>query len=357
MNSRDASGDQPSDFGAELDIRSLRYFVAVAEELHFTRAAARLFVAQQALSREVKALERRVGTQLLLRTTRRVSLTPAGEQLLKRARQLIALHDAMLREVRQPERPILVDLVAGDRLTGARILDRAREVEPAIEFRGHHGGGMGGAISALLRGEIDAAIGRADWLNQQLPARVERRLVRLEPMALLVPESHPLSAAESLPLARLEGVEIDANPRGWMLIGGSAVEGHTHAPEWSDLVSQFLVLSRARPTPPHTAAIGLEEQAHHLQRQGTPMLVCLDHVPVPGGKVCRLTDPTLIFPWSIVSLPGGRTPGVKALEAAGAQLARELGWLELPADAWLPQPEATVLERGELSPSDGLEPA
>lgn len=350
----DASpGARTAEIGAELDIRSLRYFVVVAEELHFTRAATRLFVAQQALSRDIRSLERRLGTQLLVRTTRRVSLTPAGERLLERARELVALHDAIVRDIRQPQRPLLVDLVAEDRLTGPRILDRARAMEPGVEFRGHYGGGMAGAMRALLNGEIDAAVGRADWLGQDLGGAVERRLVRLEPMALLVPEAHPLSGAESLPIDELEGVEIDANPVGWMIVGGTAIEGQIHAAEWSDLVSQFLALSRARPTPPHPAAIGLEEQAYHLQRQGVPMLVCSDHTPVPGGRVCRLTDPVPIFPWSIASLPQSQVAGFEALASAASELAREHGWLELGPSTWLPQPEAGRLQRGELLPTGG----
>ncbi|MGH2604457.1 MAG: LysR family transcriptional regulator, partial [Dehalococcoidia bacterium] len=81
-------------------MRSLRYFIVVADELHFTRAAARLYVAQQALSREIQTLERRLGTPLFARTTRRVSLTPEGERLLGRARELVALHDLALHEIR-----------------------------------------------------------------------------------------------------------------------------------------------------------------------------------------------------------------------------------------------------------------
>lgn len=97
--------DEPAPIGRELDLRALRYFVAAAEELHFTRAAARLFIAQQALSRDIARLERELGTQLFVRTTRRVALTPAGERLLVRARELLALHDATWRELRPQARP------------------------------------------------------------------------------------------------------------------------------------------------------------------------------------------------------------------------------------------------------------
>jgi Bacterial regulatory helix-turn-helix protein, lysR family/Phosphotriesterase family len=75
----------------ELDLRLLRHFVAVAEELHFTRAAARLYVAQQALSRDIRRLEQQLGVRLLTRTTRQVRLTADGERLLVRARELLAL--------------------------------------------------------------------------------------------------------------------------------------------------------------------------------------------------------------------------------------------------------------------------
>jgi DNA-binding transcriptional LysR family regulator len=344
VNRSDATPDTgPTAAGTELDIRSLRYFIAVAEELHFSRAAARLFVAQQALSRDIRSLERRLGTPLFVRTTRRVTLTPEGERLLGRARELVALHDQALREIRAPTRPVIVDLVADERLTGVRILELARAIEPQGEFRGHYGRGMGAAISALLSGEIDVAIGRADWLGQEVPAQLERRLVRLEPLALLMPETHPLLAQSVVPLAALEGVEIDANPVGWMLVGGVAVETATHAPEWSDFVRQFLALTRARPTPPHAAALSLDEQSHHLIRQGVPMLVCSEHPPVPGGVARPLTDPVPLFPWSIVSRPGANGAAVAAIESAAARLAEEEGWLDMPASGWLPQPEASQL--------------
>jgi DNA-binding transcriptional LysR family regulator len=78
----------------DLDTRLLRGFVAVAEELSFTRAAQRLFIAQQALSAQIRQLEDRLGVELFERTTRRVALTEAGEQLLPHARAALAALDA-----------------------------------------------------------------------------------------------------------------------------------------------------------------------------------------------------------------------------------------------------------------------
>jgi len=130
---------RPSSPDVDLDIRSLRSFVAVAEELHFTRAAARLFVAQQSLSRDIARLEARVGTPLFVRTTRSVTLTPEGRRLLDRARALVTLHDEIVVELLHPTRPVLVDLMSEGRRTALRVLEAARQCAPELEFRGRYG--------------------------------------------------------------------------------------------------------------------------------------------------------------------------------------------------------------------------
>ena len=136
--------------GNELEIRSLRYFVVAAEELNFTRAAARLFVAQQALSREIQRLEARLDTKLFLRTTRRVTLTPDGERLLVLARDLVARHDAVWADAHGSGlRPMVVDLMSDGRRTGPRILDLARQRSPMIDYRGRYTGGTGEALRRL----------------------------------------------------------------------------------------------------------------------------------------------------------------------------------------------------------------
>src|SRR4029450_3649614 len=144
----------------DVDTRLLRHFVAVADELHFGRAAARLYIAQQALSRDIARLERELGVQLLVRSTRRVTLTPDGEQLLTRARELIALHDQMVKEVTASDRALVVD-VMHDQSTraGGLALAGAQLGVSALDGRFH--GGFGTAMAALLVDRVDVAFGRS----------------------------------------------------------------------------------------------------------------------------------------------------------------------------------------------------
>jgi DNA-binding transcriptional LysR family regulator len=313
----------------ELDVRSLRAFVAVAEELSFTRAAERLFIAQQAISRAIRQLEERLGTPLFVRTTRRVTLTPEGQRLLPRARRLVALHDELVDEVQGPARPIIIDLLSEGRRTGPMILAASRAAAPEFEFRGRYGGGVGAAIRLLLASEIDVALGRADWVGGSPAANTERRLIRLEPLAVLLPERHPLAALETVPVGALSGLEIDVNP------------AHAEAPEWTDLARQFLDLAGAVATPPHLPAVGTENQAHHLTRQGIPILTGADHAPVPGGVVRSLVDPVPIHPWSLIWRRGLNRAILAPIERAAKRLAAQHDWLELPDGAWLPEPEAS----------------
>ena len=93
-----------------IELRQLRYFVAVAEELHFGRAAARLHMSQSPLSRAIRELERELGLVLFVRTTRRVELTAAGSALLEHARRVLTEVDAAVDEARhaaEPDRGIL----------------------------------------------------------------------------------------------------------------------------------------------------------------------------------------------------------------------------------------------------------
>ena len=88
-----------------IELRQLRYFVAVAEELHFGRAAERLHMSQSPLSRAIRELERQLGLVLFVRTTRRVELTPAGVALLARARKALAEVELAIDDARRAAAP------------------------------------------------------------------------------------------------------------------------------------------------------------------------------------------------------------------------------------------------------------
>jgi DNA-binding transcriptional LysR family regulator len=325
--------------GNELEIRSLRYFVAAAEELNFTRAAARLYVAQQALSREIQRLEARLDTKLFLRTTRRVTLTPDGERLLVRARDLVARHDAVWADVHGPvAQPLVVDLMSHGRLTGIKILDLARTRAPTIEFRGRYAGGTGEALDRLVTGRLDVVLGRVDWLDAPPMPTIDRVLVRLEPLALLLPSTHPLAEHQAVPFRSLKGLEIDGLPP------------HSRTPEWADLLVQFFALSGAHSTPPHLPAIGLEEQGYHLVRQGLPIMTSADHVEVPGGVRRPIVDPIPLYAWSMAWRRDSESDGISPLRDTAAELAISEDWLQHAKQGvdktWLPEPDGSRLANG-----------
>jgi DNA-binding transcriptional LysR family regulator len=330
----------------ELDPRVLRYFVAVAEELHFTRAAARLYVAQQALSREIDRLERQLGVRLLARTTRRVALTPEGERLLVRARELLALHDLTIQELHDLDdrRPLTVDLLAEGH-SPARLLRAARHRLPGTELVARFQGGFGAALALLLAGRLDVAFGRSEGLGRPFPGeQLERRLVRLEPLALLLPEEHALAALEAVPLAALKGTEVDASV------------GNEGAPEWVDLAVSLLRAFGAEPSPAHLHAVGLEETVQHLRSHGRPILTLAERPVAPGVVARPLTEPVALYPWTMVHRRELRHSGLGALHAAADELARDEGWVDLPPGAWIPEADAAAFGLG-ASPSPQPSPS
>jgi DNA-binding transcriptional LysR family regulator len=306
----------------ELDLRLLRAFVAVAEELHFTRAAQRLFVAQQALSRDIRRLESQVGARLFVRSTRNVSLTIDGERLLTHARGLLALNDAALRDLSGATRPLLVDVI-GQGLTAARIVEAARQAAPQVEFTVRYGGGLGAALPHLLAGRLDVAFGRPEGLPLPFTRELSRRLVRYEPLALTVPDSHPLARLDRVPLARLRGLEIDTSA------------GNEDAPEWVDLGAALLDAFGARPLAAHPHVVGPDETARHLRSHQRPILTMSESPTVRGAVLRPLVDPVPVYPWAIVHRREARHPGLAALDAAAAELGAKHGWAALPDDAWL----------------------
>ncbi|WP_354641266.1 LysR family transcriptional regulator [Kitasatospora camelliae] len=318
----------------DLHPRQLRGFVAVAETLHFGRAATRLHIAQQALSRDVRALERALGTALFHRSTRSVELTPDGRRLLPKVRRLLALHDEIA--TAGESRALLVDLNSegGVETTPERVLAAARSARPDCELLARFHGGLTDAARALVEHRLDASFGRFAGLPAALRAHLVHRPVRLERLAVFLPAGHPLAARAEVPLAALSGHPVDV------------CAGNPGTAEWTDLGLQLFGAHGLEAAPGRERPVGIGEFAHYLVRHGDPVLTTVDAPAVAGGVVRPLVDPVPLSLLGLVHRPGPLHPGLAALHAAAAELAAEQGWLRRPPGSWLPREDAALLGAG-----------
>lgn len=316
-----------------VDPRLLRAFLTVAEELHFTRAAARLYVAQQALSRDVRRLERELKADLFVRNTRRVALTADGERLLPYARRVLEAQDALLAEfgrAADAERPLLVD-VNSPGLVGERILPRARELAPDCELMARFESGLTGAAAELLAGRLDASFGRFAGLDPAIRARLEQQPVRYEPMAIVLPEGHRLADLDVVPLDALAGEYVYAGA------------GNPRTPEWTDLARQLFEGRGIEIAPPAPLAVGAQEFQRVMAKWRNPVLVVVDFPAMPKSIQRPLVDPVPLSPVSLVWRKGLLHPAMEALRAAAAELAEAEGWLRRPADGWIPATDERIM--------------
>ncbi|ARP70489.1 LysR family transcriptional regulator [Streptomyces pluripotens] len=317
---------------AHIDPRLLRAFVAVAEDLHFTRAAARLYVAQQVLSRDVRRLERELGRELFVRTTRQVTLTSDGERLLPHARRVLSAQDDLLAAFAAGQaRPLLVDLNSPGLGTGRRVLHRARELAPGCELMARYESGLTSAAVELLAGRLDVSFGRFAGLDQALRSGLEQQPVRYEPMAVILPEGHPLAALPEVPVAALAREAVYAG------------SGNPGTGEWTDLARHLFEGHGIRLADPLPLAIGDEEFERLMAKSRHPVLAVVDFPDMPRAVRRPLVDPVPVSPVSLVWRKGLVHPGLDALRRAAAEIARSEEWLRWPDDGWLPASDHRVM--------------
>jgi LysR family transcriptional regulator, benzoate and cis,cis-muconate-responsive activator of ben and cat genes len=175
-----------------MELRHLRYFVAVAEERNFTRAAQRLHIAQPPLSRQIQQLEETLGVQLFERASRPLKLTETGKFFYSHAVQLLAQTselESMTRRVGNIERSLSVGFV-GSTLYGMlpKIIRRFRDENATVELSLHEMSTMD-QIRALKDGRIDVGFGRI----RHEDANIRRVILREEKMIVALPVGHPLS--------------------------------------------------------------------------------------------------------------------------------------------------------------------
>lgn len=198
-----------------VDLRQLRQFVAVAEEMHFRRAALRLHMTQPPLTQAMRILEESLAVSLFDRTRRKVALTPGGEALLDHARRLLSAADALPALVKAADEGItgrlclaFASTVAYGRVPGWISGFRQRNVDVMLELREAT---LGTQIAALEAGEVDAgfilhATGAAPFGFATLSLLVERFMVAL-------PTNHPAAGKQGLSFADLAADPVVIFPR------------------------------------------------------------------------------------------------------------------------------------------------
>jgi DNA-binding transcriptional LysR family regulator len=221
-----------------VDLRKLRYFLAVARHLHFGRAAAELHIAQPVLSRQIRALEHELHAELFRRDRRSTELTDAGRQLLADAAPLLTAAEGLRRRVARAARGrdrLVVAFMPGLIVTEA--VRRMRERHPGL------------TVDVLRTGWADQVAvlrdGRADVSYLRLPADRHGLTVRplfTEPRVAVVPAGHRLAGKESVTISDLAGDPVLQDPEA--------------VPEWRDVAT---VGAAALP-----ATVTVEEKLEHV---------------------------------------------------------------------------------------------
>jgi DNA-binding transcriptional LysR family regulator len=297
------------------ELRRLRYFVAVATERNFTRAAERLHVAQPALSRQVRLLERELGVELLRRTTHEVTLTDAGRFLLERAPGVLNATDDLWRAVQ--------DFATGERgsvvvgygtsagyETAPRLLAAIAEAAPALEI-GTRVMATAEILDAVGEGALDAGLVRCP------PARagLEARVVRRELQGVLLRRDHALARGASVQLAQLDDVALLLHPR-------DANPGHYDA---------VLALCRAAgvdlPVLERSAELDLA-QTPVVDGRAVAVVGESSRTVIPAALTWVALHPPAALDVALVARAQDRSPAVDRLLAAAHDAAVRLGWVD-----------------------------
>lgn len=282
-----------------LDLQQLRTFVAVADQLSFTRAAERLGISQQAVSRGVRALEDEVGVVLLERTTREVRVTAAGAALVEEAHDLLSRAEAAVARVRSVDDGLSGTIAVGvtpaighaDRIAVVAAL-RAGRPELRVALRDVRPA----QLRPLLRaGELDIALSRARGLDD--PA-IAARPLRPTPMVLCVATGHRLARETEILPELLDGERLlVASPVGT---------------PYTDLLIARLGEAGADVVPVEAHVTGGGEILGELAGTDTVALMPRD-TPVPDGVSCMSLSDELTLPLYVLSAGGRPSPAAEQL--------------------------------------------
>ena len=303
--------------GAVLELRRLRYFLAVATARNFTRAAEQLHIAQPALSRQLRLLEQELGVELILRTTHSFELTPAGEYLLAHAPAALAAVDALERSTKTFSSgeagsiTVAYGTSAGYE-TAPRLLRAIVERLPELQLTTAVMS-VEEIVAGIRDGVVDIGIVRCPPAADGL----ESRLLRLEAQGVLLREDHPLATRAALGVADLAEERV-------LLHAREANPGHY------DAVVRLFTSNGLEPQ------FELRATAFDLAQtpvaDGRAIAIVGDSTRVglpPGLNWIALSPPTT-FDVRLLARSLNRPPAVERLLDVAEIVADELAWRESP---------------------------
>ena len=295
-----------------MELRQLRYFVTLSEELHFGRAAAREHIVQSALSQQVQRLERELGVSLFERSTHHVSLTAAGAVFLVEARQILAHVDRsaeMARSAMGASPTLRVGIIDASYDSMPQILHEAQARYPELVIHQVEAG-VPEQYQQLVDGRLDVGIGRAALA----PRQVASQLFRRDPLGVMVASTHRFAAMDGIPVAVLAE--------------------EARAPEFNQFTVEMCRSAGFTPTV-YEGTVESIRAAADLVAQGR----CLYCVPsscisaLPGTIWRPLTEPVSYYPWSVLWRAADRSDHVRAIVSCARAMSERLGWLADQATA------------------------
>jgi DNA-binding transcriptional LysR family regulator len=296
-----------------MELRQLRYFVTLAEELHFGRAADREHIVQSALSQQVQRLERELSVRLLERSTHHVALTAPGAVFLIEARQILAHVDRAAEAARNTAAapaPLRVGIIDSSYDSMPQILHEVQARHPGLVIHQVEVG-VPGQYQQLADGRLDVGIGRAALA----PPQIASLLFRHDPLGVLVPAGHRFAALDAIPAAVLATEPL--------LLAEEA-----RAPEFNQFTIEMCRAAGFTPTV-YRGTVESIRAAADLVAAGR----CLYCVPssciaaLPGTTWRPLADPAPHYPWSVLWRATDTSPHVHAVVTCAQAMSQRLGWL------------------------------
>jgi DNA-binding transcriptional LysR family regulator len=298
--------------GGRMELRQLRYFVSLAEELHFGKAAAREHIVQSALSQQIRRLEREIGVQLVERDTHHVRLTPAGSAMLGEV-------ESVLRAVR---RAVRTAQAAGTdtEIVRVSVLDASLDSMPIVlkHVSDSHPGLVVDRVEArvvsqfrmLTQGSLDVGFGNVTTA----PVGIASELLRIDRLGVFLSDSNPMAAEDGIPLSVLADIPV-------------VVADNVRGPEFNDFFVDFCERAPVQLVLHHGTVQSILAAASLVTQQRcaaiAPASCALD---LRGVRWVPFV-PTVQYSWSLMWSEDNNSGSVQAVRAAARFLRRRNGWL------------------------------